>query len=136
MGESRYFDDDKGREGFAPLDRCYRSRVCALFAGHGGGCDPRCERARVKALHRILRGVPSDAILATVPYLVGAEGANALRMAEALLGDLSRDVEGEPLSTHSYYEGRVREDDDDAAADALADRADEVREQDLEDGGS
>jgi protein gp37 len=44
------------------------------------------------------------------------------------------DVEGEPLSTHSYYEGRVREDDDDAAADALAARADEVREQNREDG--
>ena len=55
-----YFDDGKGREGFTPLDRCYRHLSCALVAEHGGGCDPRPEPQRVAALMYILRRVGED----------------------------------------------------------------------------
>jgi hypothetical protein len=80
-----YFDDDKGRLGFAPLDRCYRSRVCALMGGHGGGCDPRCERARVRAVMRLPLGHGTAYDDAGLLAAVEHQAAEALRMAEALL---------------------------------------------------
>ncbi len=41
-----YFDGGRGREAWAPDERCPLSPHCALRGGHGGGCDPRKEAER------------------------------------------------------------------------------------------
>lgn len=69
MGKRKtgYFDEGKGRLGFAPLDRCYRDRSCALRRGHGGRCDPQSEPERFKALRRALdQGLDGDALAAAM----------------------------------------------------------------------
>jgi hypothetical protein len=81
---SGYFDGGKGRRGFAPLDRCYRSPVCALYREHGGNCDPRSERARAKALWRALRIDGGLWRPAAIACHVEREGTEALRVAETL----------------------------------------------------
>lgn len=77
---SGYFDGGLGRAGFEPEERCLVDELCALTRDHGGGCDPRPEPERARALDRLLdRELEDDALTAAVER----EGADALRLARS-----------------------------------------------------